>query len=669
MALADLVTINSITITHGHNGTIWTIANGNQTYGLFEQLLIDEGIFGTVPSGILVIRDPADAAADFNFSGKDKLTFSITDRNNKTIIVDDLYIYQVSRGTDYVDKTTPKLLNLKFVHESYFYNERVPVDIIEDIKLVCNATTTGELTGDSWVKDMFSIFFPGDAYNVSKTTNYAWLSNKPITYPAGTKTDQIKVLNLLNYLAENANVQNIQVSAPVADVFFWKDMLSTNFMSLSKLIDAAPVANYTTIERDSYPGDDGDPASSREEKIDSVNVIPNISFMELENSGTFGAYYERIDPNFENPYFKFMDDTESVTKKNVIYRIKDLFPPAIYNFYTSGTDTDYPLDFTPQDVIKFDDFRLEYLSNNTTGVTLTHYSRRIYPESSFGYYDESYYNSSSSEPSYSYYSLEGVTALQNVPSRNTVTLWQTMFDIDEADPFGDTTNRTLNIPRTYINIKKSLFTKNAAFFKLRKLKEKWNIFKNVVCCINNGNDSFMAVITGSAGLTALSSPTKAKAYAYSWEEVEAVPKVLGFTIATTLDFETGIVTDFSNTNQNFFIKKLNNGRKGTITPRKFEAYNINEFTNKTSGSAEYGGPGTNFTATGYPAGLRNVAVGSYPDTSNPCNDVAHGQLVKMYQVDIRTVRGLTFSSQEYTNTPVIYMFETQNDKEGQCDAC
>jgi hypothetical protein len=667
MALADLVTINSITITHGHNNTVWTIAANNQSYGIFEQLIIEEGIFGTVPSGILVIRDPSDAMADFNFSGKDLLTLNITDRNGQTLTINNFYIYQVSRGTDYIDKTTPKLLNLKFVHESYFFNERVPVDIIEDIKLISDATANGDITGDSWVKDMFSIFFPNDTFYVSKTTNYAWLKNKPITYPAGTKTDQIKVLNLLNYLAENSNVQNTLVSAPVADVFFWKDLVSTNFISLSTLIQSEPVAYYTTIDRDSYPTA-SDP-NNREEKIDAVNVTPNISFMELENAGTFGAYYERIDPNFENPYFKFLDDTESVVKKNVIYRIKDLFPTAIYNFYTSGTDTDYPLDFTISDVIKFDDFRLEYLSNNTTGVSLSHYSRRVYPDSSFGYYDESYYNSSGSEPSYSYYSLEGITAPQNTPSRNSVTLWQTMYDIDEADPFGDTTNRTLNIPKVYISIKKALMTKNAAYFKLRKLKEKWNVFKNVVCCINTGNDSFMAIITGSAGLTAASSPTRAKSYAYSWEEVEAVPKVLGFTTATTLDFEGGFLTDFAQTNPNFFIKKLTNGRKGTVTPRKFEAYNINEYTNKTSGSAEYGGPGTNFTATGYPAGLRNVAVGSYPNTTNPCNDVAHGQLVKMFQVDIRTIRGLTFTDQEYKNTPVIYMFETQNDKEGQCETC
>jgi hypothetical protein len=31
MALADLVTINFITITHGHNNTVWTIAANNQS--------------------------------------------------------------------------------------------------------------------------------------------------------------------------------------------------------------------------------------------------------------------------------------------------------------------------------------------------------------------------------------------------------------------------------------------------------------------------------------------------------------------------------------------------------------------------------------------------------------------------------------------------------------
>jgi hypothetical protein len=694
MAVADLVSIESIKIIHARTQTEWVVVENQQSNGFFEQIGFDESMFGSIPSGKLILRDPGDMIADFNFTGKDKIEIRIIDRVGTVIQLDDYYIYQASRITDYADRTQPRMTILKFIHESYFLNERKPFEFVEAIKKICSTTEDsgggipgrGDLFdpglgsaegdpiliastsfgGDSWIKDIFFEYFPNDSYNVDATENYAWLKNKPIIFPSGRKVDHSKILPLLNYLAEFSNSKSAGSDRARSDFFFWKDLSSANFKSLKKLTETEPRATFMVMARDSYNNAE---VEDRIEKIDSIKVHPILSLMELENSGAFCSFYERLEPDFSNPYFDYTDNGIAIKKSNVVYRIHEHFPETNYNFYEVATEA---TDFTNTDeIIKNDDSLVEYF-NTQKGITLTVYSKRVFDEGKYGYFDSAYNNSFLHEHSYGFHTEYGVTNDELSGDRNTQLMWQTMFDIEEFNPIVPGTDK--NIAKIYIDLKKNLRTKKETYLRLIRLKEKWNIFKYVVCCLNDGNDTFLAMITGFEEITQ-GNYTKVDAYKYSWKEVKVVPSSLsnGSGAATTLDFELQAGDQLYNSNHPYFkILVPARGRTGDFDT-KFEAYNINEMTNfegtLNSESVKISSPSTNLNVSGYPEGFRTIPIGAYPTTADPCDTQIHAAIVTMHQINLHTIPGLTFTNQEYKNTPFIYMFKEINAVEGKCEAC
>jgi len=700
MAVADLVTINSIKIIHSRSNEEWTIVDNNQSKGFFDQIVFDESIFGSIPSGKIILRDPGDMIADFNFTGKDKIEISITDRINNSITLSDYYIYQVSRVTDYTDRTVPRMCVLKFIHESYFLNERKPFEFDEAIKKICNSgsspenpdlsvdeigsssdvlsppptefemagfRSTNSFNGDSWIKDIFTEYFPGDVYDIDSTENYAWLKNKPLVFPTGRKVDHSKILPLLNYLAEFSNSKISESEKSRSDFFFWKDLKSTNFKSLKKLISNPSRATFKIMARDSH---NTDSIPERIEKIDKLKVYPMLSLMELENSGAFCSYYERLEPNFSNPYFDYSDDGIAIKKTNILYNISEHFPVENYKFYEGTAQNTINFD-SVEEIISNDNLKLEYFSE-TKGVTLTVYTKRVFDEGKYGYFDSAYNNSFLHEHSYGFHTEYGITADEISGDRNTQLMWQTMFDIEEFNPFIFETNK--NIAKIYIDLKKNLRSKKESYLRLIRLKERWNIFKYVVCCLNDGNDTFLAMITGFEGITN-GNYTKANAYKYSWQEVKVVPSTLsgGTEADTTLDFQLEAGDQlYSSAHPYFKILVPAKGRTGDFDS-KFEAYNINEMTNFegtiNSESVKISSPSTNINASGYPEGFRTIPIGGYPTTADPCDTNPHPAIVTMHQINLHTIPGLTFTNQEYKNTPFIYMFKEINAVEGKCEAC
>lgn len=725
MAVANLLSINNITITHARTNKEWVVVNNNQSNGYLEQLTFDESIFGTIPSGTLILRDPGDMIGDFNFTGKDVIKINITDRFGNTVDLPHYHVYQAARATDYADRTQPRLVILKFIHESYFFNERLPFKFEEDIKEICKSSAEGQFDGDSWVKELFQRYFIGEQYNLSSTENYAWLKPRPMTYPSGRVVDHSKVLPLLNYLAENANSKKEEDKVR-ADFFFWKDLTSTNFMSLGDMIKADSKMNYVIQARDSLDT----AASEGRQKIDSVRFHPALSMMELENSGAFSSYYERVAPNLSNPFFSYSDYGVGITKSNILYKIEEHFSPEIYRIYEISPPTQNPFEpVNVENLIKYDRVNLEFY-DPAVGATMATYTKRFYDDGKFGYFDNSFYNNSVYEPSYTFYTEQGVTAEELMGHRQTQLMWQTMFDIEEfnpivgqtiTDPDGglgvdvideggvfpfppelftsslkatDTIDK--NIAKIYINIKKTAAQKRATYLALRRIKEKWNIFKYVVCCLD-ANTSFWALITGASAITGATQTTaysKAKAYRYNWQEVEFFPEMLigitGITGATCMPFSeilgssgcsgcsysctggtfgfTGMEYEYLESHPGFKVVSYQWGRSGGYT-QGFEAYNINEIMNYESEDKEYAGPGSNMKASGYPQGFKNQAVGYHPNIDNPCVSNIHGQIVRMYQIEIHSIKGLTYCPEQLKLTPYFYYFDVQNDKEGDCEAC
>ena len=650
MSVANFTTIIELKITHGRDDTVWYIVNPNdtnQSYGFFERLSIEEGIMSIIPSGTLVLRDEGDLISDFNFTGKDKFYLKIKDSDGNEIELSDYYVYQVARATDYQKKGETRFATIKFIHESYFFNERSVFDFEEDVKYICRQGTE-----DNWVGRIFEQYFPND-YNsekayASNTKNYAWLKHKNLAFPNGRKTDQTKILNLLSYLAENANVDN---DPPRADFFFWKDLTGVNFLSLGDEINASttPEAKYGVYDRNSI-------APDGIVKIDDISVL-NFSFMDLETSGSFQSYYERVDPNLDQPHFYLMDSTNSLKTKIINFNFLDYYPDFPFlDKQKEGND----LDWSPnEDVAKFEiiDFGEQQIDISTLqGATSVKYTKRVYDEEKFGYFDISGNNSPYQESLYYYNTNGGITNENFFNSRTSSLLWQTMFDIDEESPIDDTNK---NIGRFFITLKKEKRNAAQTYFKLRNLKEQWNIFKYVICCMRKSSqEEFWALITGAENLN--QSYSRANAYKYEWKEIVFLPTIQGITLNPNLDIKN-----------NPFFGVTFSGRESGYT---FKAYNLNEIMNfegeNLAGISKiYSGPGTNMKTSGYPTNFKNVPIGYHQKTDSTTNfeTALHGHIVKMFKVDYSTIPGISYTEEAYRKNPSLYYFDVQNDKEGLCD--
>ena len=658
MSVANFTTIIELKITHGRDGTEWFIvnpSNPNQSYGYFESLTIEEGILNVIPSGTLVLRDEGDLISDFNFTGKDKFYLRIKDSGDNEIELSNYYVYQVARATDYQKRNDPRFVTIKFIHESFFFNERSIFEFEEDIKPISKKGKE-----DSWVGQIFAKYFPEDwerdtAY-ASDTKNYAWLKHKNLVYPNGRKADQTKILNLLNYFAENANVDN---DPPRADFFFWKDLTGVNFLSLGDEIDASetPEGRYGVYDRDSI-------APDGIVKIDDISVF-NFSFMDLETSGAFQSYYERVDPNLDQPHFYLMDSTNSLKTKIINFNFLDYYPGFVdYLDKPEDKKGSEPIggeswepdgNIANYEIINFGGQEIDISA--LQGATAVRYTKRLYDEEKFGYFDHSFNNNYDDEPKYFLNTDAGITFNDFSNNRTTYKLWQTMFDIDEESPI-DIDDSTKNIGKLFVTLKKSKRDAANTYFKLRNLKEQWNIFKYVVCCIRKPQkEEFWALLTGYSSVN--ESYTKAKAYKYDWKEIFFLPTgITGITLSKDINIKG-----------NPYFGITYGGRESGST---FKAYNLNEIMNVEGDDAisnySYAGPGTNMISQGYPANFVNIPIGALQNTSSSTVDlIFHGQIVKMYQIDFASIEGISFNKANYDSNSFLYYFDVQNDKEGLCD--
>jgi len=734
MSVANLVSIQSIKITHGRTNQTWTVIDGNNnSNGYFEQIVFDEGLEQTVPSGVLLLRDPhGDVLKNFNFSGKDTLQviINIQDPQNPDVSTQTVLwfiIYQASHATDYADRTQPRLVSLKFIDQAYFYNERRPFVYEENIKLVSD-----------WAKDIIVRFSnlpfvggetDGRPFFISASKNYAWLKEKQQIYPSGRKVDNNSFLNLLNYLAANAVDSN-----NVPNFFFWKDLHSTNFISYETMQDTVqnPIAMSLSTTNIDAIGPNG------EIKINSIDPVPNFSFMELENNGAFCSYYERIDPDFENPYFSFSDLSKGYTIYPVTYSLNTSFKKGgkLFSPYQSKANIadgiNVPMDplNDPADGIAQDFFPVA----GATFINIT--PKRMYDDGQWGYLDTTYNNSNMSEPTFSLYTEQGITGKYDKSNRSSAAMWQTMFDIDELDPILGVTlqfaseqteenpqgnsYQKVNYIQKFIEIRQGISAARKEYYQLRELKERWNIFKYVVCCINDISDSFYAMILGATALEGSEDviidpiPSKSKAFKYAWKEVQFLPKEYegisgsdvvsifpqfgasgsagGCTcgIPTGLSLSAGITgITFAWAHPFFEVMLPNDSRSGGFsgisagftadefvsinTYPYFPAFNINEFSNyeitETGLKRKYAGAGINMELETFPKGNKIIPVGYIPSFDDPCKHQFHGQIVKMYQIPLKGIKGISLSQEDLKAAPVIYVFDVQNAIEGQCDEC
>ena len=779
MAVANLLSLRNITIVHGRNPDIfWNVIENENSSGFFEQLIIDQGIDQIIPSGTLIVRDTGDILSHFNFSGRDPLTIEVDVLDpvtgNPTTKTFNFIIYQATHATDYADRNSTKLITLKFIHELYFYNSRRNFDYFPHLSIkkidefihtaLDNLATLTDTTYTGYIDPTYNYF-----YNVEC----------PEVFPSGSRVNKSDFLTTFNYIASNA----VNTTKLVPDFFCWFNIDSEfNFISYDTMVGAS--AGYAILNTGNIDAIDNDIAGF---KINSITPICNFSLMELENNGAFCSYYDRVEPNLENPYFGLSDFISGVTIFPVVYQLGmtlrgggQLFNLTSANFGETGD----VISETWANTIKVDNFNpTSYSEFQSSNFDIKKYQ----DDKKWGFFDEGFYNKRD-EPSYTFYGgfknssrnkEIGFYDLYKSNDRFSKIKWQNMFDIEEMNPIIGI-SYTVDVPDgppgicfeevnfvqkiiDIISILSSGFqginnfpkgeglinpwingmidteekdgqgnplknSRSKYYFQLRELKERWNIFKYVVCCMNNSNDSFYALIVGATGVEENSGtvvidpiPEKSKAFKYAWKEIEFIPKAYEGLSGTTQTVQlypqfggsgsagctfgipigisgmagiTGITFGYSHP---FFEILIPNGsRSGGFTGQAFgftgfyppptgttfvkipvspyfPALNINEFTNFELNQAglkrKYAGPGVNMEIDAFPLGNKIIPVGYMPSEDDPCIHQLHGQIVKMYQIPTKDISGISLSDNDLKAMPLIYVFDVQNSIEGQCTEC
>ena len=204
---------------------------------------------------------------------------------------------------------------------------------------------------------------------IEPTGNSVWLKKNTNFYPFRKPVQQVPVIKLMNYLAENS----ISDTNPNAVNFlFWQDLNRWNFRSIEGILDTN---NEVTLEED--VNELGPERAGRVYQVDALTgrqdpttfvtfqVSEEFSPLTFMDSGAYISEYLRVDPDYENPYSDFTSFYGSHKNRKVQYSYKDEFEKIRHIERHSLVDDTF--DFKPDiPVRRYDNLH--------------------------GYFDESYYN-------------------------------------------------------------------------------------------------------------------------------------------------------------------------------------------------------------------------------------------------------------------------------------
>jgi hypothetical protein len=527
-----------------------------------------------------------------------------------------------------------------------------------------------------------------DAHN---TYNSVWIKHDPSFYPFSKLGSNLRVSQVMNYVAEYACKQE---NKDYVDFFFWEDWKGWHFKSISKM--AQQDTNYkfqpTTNENDTVA-------------IASFEVINAVSPTKLAEGGAFFGEYVRIKPNWDTPYIAYTDTSFSIQKRLIKYDFITGYRLGISN---NGLADLY-----------------SGAQSNTVRITDTNYGFSSNP-----------YNSTNSpwwnyEDNYNQYT--GDQSLVKQPDRLEKTQWRAQFDFCElpATP--------LKVIYEEIKWDETLLENKRIYAEAKRAKEMWKIFRESGCCVRNPPETFFAVLTGAKKIYGSDGENggddvnndSGGIWAYDWVEIEFWPRedareILKDDVHQIIDFEDGSFPFV-------FIKPKGAAFGMAPAGRGFSdsrAYNLNEILNSRV-PKEYevnsaaGNPQPPWTLTmnpgitdtlglnlkeedeekrkeytSYPKNFAMMPVGKFriidseggcpPDWDDTGSDTSStdfyfgGKVVQMYKIPRKSLTGIVGATEEYINklesiidgetiyqnpTEYLYMFDAENAHDGICTDC
>ena len=403
---------------------------------------VDVNISATTTSGDLNRNSTENTFRTYN------LTFTIVNvKNTVNLALNDYQNEKEKIKTLTIEFISKSILNQEFL-VSILENENFIGPIMsgdgDSFTLEGSEPTSIVMKGfNSYIKDKLGIDLDFD-----RTWNYCYLKRNNVSYPWGKIKGQLTILQTLQYLAENAvDYYNNQA----ANYAFWQDLDGYHFRSIDSLIFENKDDSFVYTTRKTEMAADN---------IHSLETISEFDGLNILNSKSYFSWYERVLPDYADPYLDFIDTADGLTRQNIIFNLKD----------------------------EYDSFgHLNEMSIIPEGLSLdSNYSALVQSnrvdDEIYGFYSKNRYNTPFPQE-WEYLGISADTRLSNVT-------WQNQFDLDdEVYP---------EVLYVYDKIIKKTLEKNREkYTRLKNAKRKWEVYRCSVCCIDQiGGTADKAIIDG-----------------------------------------------------------------------------------------------------------------------------------------------------------------------------
>jgi len=652
---------------------------------IFISLSMTESIFNAGVQGILKFREPVESDTStgdkFNFTGGELIEIIIESpgieesRKTLTFCVDDAKKLgnEASESLGGPAGRADAGWLLTFITCENFYLNWAEIDIAKDEDYIGHiANSEDSFDGNTGlVNQLAEKYFNPEAtdYSFSKnkmeienTHNSVWLKTHHNMYPWGKDVHHDNLLSLITDLSENAVTEDQRG----VNYLFYADLDGWHFKSIRKMIkDEAGSYFFGLLGKDpreyfitdmDVPEKDwnfGDP------RIVAMNIISEFNHFKMWKDGAYSAYYELVKPNYDDPYFDYLDFVSSHQKSDADYwGEREVISYSYHDDEWGGVD----------DGGRVEQFKILPDSIDTDGSSIK--SRRFYDESGiYGYFSSPY-----NVPNYNTTDMFGALQTNGKYGPQNDIVWKSMFD--QTDLGGDVLYKIQKEIKKPIRDSKVL----EEFIQMKNLKERWKVYKESICCDSEESSKFefFAVIEGAKKISG--DEGRGGIYEYSWKEVEFWPN----DHVLELDEETEELTD---ENSPIKIVTIPNGLHGSFREDDSDewtnpAFNLNEFMNKTEGDEVYVGPGVNAASeefNRYPYAHQMMPIGGFFNIDDkPCEirenneeTYFHGHVVQMQKIPYTLLRSIvpTYEdeSEDDINTPnEIYFFNVVNVHDGSC---
>lgn len=670
-------------ITEYNSYELWprTDEQNRNGYISLVEIILNEDMFAPSVTGSLVFMDSSNLLDQFNLSSNEWLRLEFDGRPPCDFRISDVKIESnLAQKTIHGPSGSPVKVIFNFASDEFLYrNFDVVIDdfigkISKDPKNGSSVTSILPAYSDKikipqQLKDQEKGFVQYLMQQASdqrskkplqyhETFNDIWVKHLFNFYPFYKDANNLRISQLMNYICEYACYKK---NEKAVNFFFWEDLDSWNFKCIEGLIEdqlgdiRAFKLPVKETEFSTLPVFKPHLDEFSEKAMFSMEVLNDYDSNYLLDSGLSFSTYDRVKPNWGNPYREYVDINEGYITKTINYNYTldfnnwydisgkktkgekvSIFAKSITHLKDKTGLPIFVKDETTGE-FKVDPASLGDPTKTPHGYTgdkllaFNNYSSNAINDTIFGYY---------SNP----YNLAQISSWQLASFNHTTEkhYWQSQFDFCE-------------LPGAVLllvdRIKKA--TKNASkvYSDLKIKKATWDVYKKKMCCERTVPSNFFAVLVdaekihGSTGAGSYPTQDPGGVWAYSWAEVELWPQE-----------KTAGVKEYDQGEDGETVTTTTGAGENKITQMLKAGYQIIQFDNGTDENKQTDFP---FVFVVPPAGFQGYPPETY--TQNVITpgggDGPSGNKIK--EVKITTKDNRAFNLNELLNTRIPVTFEAE----------